>query len=357
MSFARHALSSSPRLFLVPTRRLADQVRESLGDCLAPGIYDLQAFADELIRVHEPTRRPQGDSGRKLLLDQVLGELGSSGLPYYAEVGKTRGFAEAAAGYVVELREAGVDSEQLLKLHPDGAKDDTRHHQAARILERYQRSLAGSRRLDPSDRLDRATKLWEESKRHPFNQLRSVFVAGFTSLNQHQERLLDAIRETVEQFWIELPNGVGDAFAGPRAVKSWLMRNAEQGLNCPREEPVAALTSRTSITHLIKGAGNLGEARLVARHVRRVLALGIRPERIVIVARRFSPATIELFKEVFDEFDIPHDAESPESLARSPAVSFLLSRLATARRWLGIRTGRFGAAQHLLPAGLAGGEG
>ena len=31
-------------------------------------------------------------------------------------------------------------------------------------------------------------------------------------------------------------------------------------------------------------------------------------------------------------------------------------RLATARRWLGIRTGRFGAAQHLLPAGLAGGE-
>ena len=60
MSFARRCTEFKSALLLVPTRRLADQVRESLGDCLAPGIYDLQAFADELIRVHEPTLSPAG---------------------------------------------------------------------------------------------------------------------------------------------------------------------------------------------------------------------------------------------------------------------------------------------------------
>ena len=187
--------------------------------------------------------------------------------------------------------------------------------------------------------------------------MRSVFVAGFTSLNQHQERLLDAIRETIEQFWIELPNGDGEAFPETREVKLWLMRNLEQGPNRSREESVAAPSSRTSTTHLIKGAGNLGEVRLVARHVRRVLALGIRPERVLIIARRFSPATIELFKEVFDEFDIPHDDKGAGNSLTCPGDFLSSASLATAHRWLGIRTGRFGAAEPHLSAGLAGGEG
>src|SRR5215831_16664454 len=101
-------------LFLVPTRRHADQLRDSLATGIAPLVFDLQAFADELVRIHEPALRPHADADRRLLLDSVLAELRDSDLPYFAGVADTRGFAEAAAGYVAELREAGVELRQLL---------------------------------------------------------------------------------------------------------------------------------------------------------------------------------------------------------------------------------------------------
>src|SRR5947207_1725423 len=91
-------------LFLVPTRRHADQLRDSLGTCLAPLVFGIQAFADELVRVHEPTLRPHCDSDQRLLLDTVLADLRANDLPYFAAITETRGFAEAAAGYIAELK-------------------------------------------------------------------------------------------------------------------------------------------------------------------------------------------------------------------------------------------------------------
>ena len=156
-------------LFLVPTRRLADQIRVSLGNCLGPLICDLQSFADELIRVHEPPLRPQGDGDRRLLLDQVLAELEDDSLPYFAQVTHTRGFVESASGYILELKEAGVDLRELLKSHPQGAGSVAKHIQATRVFDRYQRRLARSHRYEPCDRLGRAARLWEQSRRQPFD--------------------------------------------------------------------------------------------------------------------------------------------------------------------------------------------
>src|SRR5439155_21621220 len=39
---------------------------------------------------------------------------------------------------------------------------------------------------------------------------------------------------------------------------------------------------------------------------------------------RFDPPTAELFREVFDEYAVPHEAEGADQLARVPAVAFLL---------------------------------
>ena len=47
-------------------------------------------------------------------------------------------------------------------------------------------------------------------------------------------------------------------------------------------------------------------------------------DRILVTASRFDPATVELFREVFDEYAIPHDAEGADPLARVPAVAFLV---------------------------------
>src|SRR5262245_14873192 len=148
-------------LVLVPTRRHAEQIRGVLGTGIAPLVFDLQAFADELVRVHEPALRPHADADRRLLLDSVLTELRDGELPYFAGVADTRGFAEATAGYVAELKEAGVELRQLLKAHPGGEPGAAnRHTQATRIFDRYQRRLAKLHRFDPPDRLGRAAELW-----------------------------------------------------------------------------------------------------------------------------------------------------------------------------------------------------
>src|SRR5438874_6520269 len=76
-------------LFLLPTRRHADEVRERLAAespaVLAPLVSDVQAFADELVRANDPAIRPLSDLDRRLLLDAVLAELREAGeLPYFA---------------------------------------------------------------------------------------------------------------------------------------------------------------------------------------------------------------------------------------------------------------------------------
>ena len=264
---------------------------------------------------------PNCEANRRLLLDRVLAELSGNQLPHFARVSETRGFTEATTGYILELKDAGAELRQLLKSYPAGVDDETRHDQATRIFEQYERRLARCHRFDPSDRLRRAASLWEQSRIQPFEMVRSVFVAGFTSITKPQQRLMEAVRNSVEHFWIERPDEENDVSGGPR---SGIARLTDAFDRFVPTETIAAPSSQSVPAHLIEAAGDLGEARQIARHIRGGLARGIRPDRVLVVARRFSPASIELFQEVFDEFEIPHEAEGSESLDRAAAVAFLL---------------------------------
>jgi ATP-dependent helicase/nuclease subunit B len=312
-------------LLLVPTRRHADRFRVELGTQLAPPVFELQAFADELVRLHEPTLRPHGDGDRLQLLHSVLAEVRAGDLPYFAGVADTRGFAAAAAGYVAELKGAGVDLRQLLKTYPGReSANGTRHHQALRVFDRYHRRLSQQLRFDAPDRVGRAAALWAAGNRGPFGRVRALFVAGFTSFTRYERQLLDAVRESAEVFWIELPECEDAGSSGPEELREWLGGGAEPGLF-----PVPVTTEMvdpgpTAPVHLIEAPGEHGEARLVARRVREALAGGARPDRVLVVARTFTPRAVELFREVFDEYGIPHDAEGAEPLGRAPAVAFLL---------------------------------
>ncbi|MDB5312447.1 MAG: hypothetical protein JWO38_6649 [Gemmataceae bacterium] len=374
-------------LVLLPTRRPADQVRErllaaALAGILGPHVLDLQAFADELVRANDPAIRPLSDLDRKLLLAAVLADLRDAGeLPYFAAVADTRGFATAAAGYVAELKEAGADLRMLLKASTGRQGGElTRHAQATRIFDRYQRRLAKLHRLDPADRLGRAAELWAADRRGPFARVRAVFVSGFTALTPYRRKLLDALRDSVEHFWIALPEGEGEVFAGPRAVRDWATApvgertlfnpdpDVETGHVEPDAEQPAGLRQLgarlfrgnpftrnpspgpspekggendsvlappsllgkgagalgSAGLHLIEAPGELGEARLVARQIRTLLADGVSPDRILVAVRHLRPATVDLFREVFDDYAVPHDVEGADPLARVPAVAFLL---------------------------------
>jgi ATP-dependent helicase/DNAse subunit B len=74
----------------------------------------------------------------------------------------------------------------------------------------------------------------------------------------------------------------------------------------------------------IEAPGELGEARLVARKIRELLAEGVSADRILIAARNLTRATAELYREVLGEYAIPHEIEGADSLNRVPAVAFLL---------------------------------
>ena len=348
-------------LFLLPTRRHADRFRLLDGGAvLAPQVFDLQAFADAVVRANDPTVRPLADADRRLLLDSVLAELREANeLPYFAGVADTRGFADGVAGYVAELKKAGVDLRQLLKASGDRKTPElNRHAQATRVFDRYQRRLAKLHRLDPDDRLGRAAELWASGKRGPFGRVKAVFVAGFADLTPYQQKLLDALRYAADDFWIGLTDGEGEAFAGPHRLGAWAtgavgevsLFNAEPdadeervafagpaGLRYVAEKlfgarapatgsarTVAGAPTPTDGLHLIEAPGELGEARLVARHIRTLLADGTPPERIVVTARRLDAVTVELFREVFDEYAIPHDAAGADALAAAPSVAFLL---------------------------------
>ncbi|MBX9584320.1 MAG: hypothetical protein K2X87_28810, partial [Gemmataceae bacterium] len=392
-------------LYLVPTRRQASQVRDRLAAeapaALAPHVYDLQAFADELVRQNDPAVRPLSDIDRRLLVGAVLTELVEAGeLPYFAGVVETRGFADAAAGYVAELKDAGADVRALMKASGSRKTPETdRHAQAVKVFDRYQRRLARLHRLDPADRLGRAADHWAAGRRCTFAAVRAVVFDGFTSPGPYTQKLLDALRETADDVWVGLPDGDGEAFAGPRTVREWATQPVgEPSLFNPAPEVVtervegepgwpaglfAEAPSRTEETppphpppyegrgdrttgppasspspcggggrgegsgfcptpplpvgegaggrgysshglRAIEAPGELGEARLVARHVRRLLAGGTPPDRILVVARQLDPPTVELFREVFDEYAVPHEAEGADPLARVPAVAFLL---------------------------------
>jgi ATP-dependent helicase/DNAse subunit B len=368
-------------LFLLPTRRHAEQVRDRLATApglLAPHVLDLQAFADELVRVNDPAIRPLPDLDRRLLLDSVLAELKEAGeLPYFAAVADTRGFADAAAGYVAELKQAGVDLRMLLKASGDRKSPElNRHAQATRIFDRYQRRLAKLHRLDPDDRLGRAAELWAADRRGPFARVASVFADGFATFTPYQRKLFDALRESVDHVWLGLAEDEGDsraeAFTGPRQMRAWvtstvgartlfntgpdvetasveagerpaglrhlarvLFRSNPTPDPSPEKggEPDSSPPSRRgkgvgglgpSGLHLIEAPGELGEARLVTRQIRTLLADDVPPDRIIVTARHLPPATVELFREVFDEYAVPHEAEGADPLARVAAVAFLL---------------------------------
>ena len=331
-------------LALVPTRRHAEQFRAKLDApaLLAPHVLDLQAFADELVRADDPTLRPLSDIDRRLLLDSVLAELRDANeLPYFAAVADTRGFAEAAAGYVEELTRAGVDLRMLLRASParQSGGELNRHAQAVRIFDRYLRRVAKLHRLGPDDRVGRAAELWADGRRTAFAGVRSIFVAGFTALKPFERKLLDALRDTAEHFWIALPDGEGEVRAwasGPVGEASLFNPGPEVVTECVGEpggvsrRVVSDITRRLTPPgspgklHLIEAPGALGEARLVARQVRTLLAEGTPPDRVLVAARHLPPTTVELLREVFDEYAIPHDAEGAEPLARVPAVAFLL---------------------------------
>ena len=71
---------------------------------------------------------------------------------------------------------------------------------------RYQELIVALSPESAGDRIGRAAELWADGRRAAFAGVRAVFVAGFRALAPFERKLLDALRESADHVWIELPD-------------------------------------------------------------------------------------------------------------------------------------------------------
>ena len=74
---------------------------------------------------------------------------------------------------------------------------------------------------------------------------------------------------------------------------------------------------------LIEAPGLLGEARMVARHVKTLMLVGTAADDILVVLRDLDTYA-DLLHEVFAEYGLPHDVQGTAPLQRDGAVAALL---------------------------------
>jgi ATP-dependent helicase/nuclease subunit B len=332
-------------LWLGPTRRAVEAVRESLLDgtsLVAPRLFTFQDFADEIIRVHDATAQPLSDVQRRLLADDMVADLHrAKELSHFDRVADTRGFAEGVFDLLAELKRAEVWPEQLAE-HSVSRKGS----QCANLYARYQAQLQRLNLFDVEGRVWYARDLLGRGLRRPFENVRAVFVDGFTEFTRTQAEILRGLCEWVEELWLALPGEEGDEraelFARPRAVARRFASNIElmgdlEGSAAPAGlahverqlfRPLQSVVRSDDADGLllIEAPGMLGEVRLVAREVKMLLLRGTPADDILLTVRDLVPYA-DLVREVFAEYGIPLDVEGTEPLARNPAVAALLRAL------------------------------
>ncbi len=337
-------------LWLGPTHRAIEAVRETLleGRCLvASQLFTFQDFADAVIRAQDPAARPLSAVQRRLLVEDIITDLQRrKRLSHFAGVADTRGFSEGVLALLTELRQAGAQPAQLVDLERPGTQ------QCAHFFDEYVQRLRRDNLFDLEGRLWHARDLLARARGRPFEDVRAVFVGGFTHFARVEMEILTALCHWVEALWLALPDEDGDErpelFARPRAV---IERLASGGLSPPEysapnsggfRPPFAGLdhvrrqlfrplqsverSNDADALLIIEGPGMLGEVRLVARQVKALLLAGTPAEDILLTVREVLPYA-DVVREVFSDYGIPLDVEGAEPLARQPIAAVLLRAL------------------------------
>ncbi|HEV3259373.1 MAG TPA: PD-(D/E)XK nuclease family protein [Gemmataceae bacterium] len=346
------AASVGGALWLGPTHRSVEALRlrlmNGLTGCLAPNLFTFQDFAEEVIRVNDPSARPLSNLQRRLLANELVAQLHNRGaLSHFGRVVDTRGFTETVFSFLAELKRNEVWPEQFAEVVGSralGAKAE----QGAVLYAEYQKLLIAHKLYDLEGRFWYARDLLTRGQFLPFEAVRAVFVDGFTDFTRTQQEILETLCGRVDEFWLALVNEPDDEraelFTRPRTT---LGRWRHLGPEIEWRERVRA-AGRTGLGHVerqlfrplravrqaakagdivcIEAPGMLGEARMVARKVKMLLVDGVPADDILISLRDVRPYA-DLLREVFAEYGIPIDVEGAEPLTRSPAVATLLRAL------------------------------
>ena len=156
------------------------------GYLLAPRLFTFQDFAEEIVRANDPAARPLSDVQRRLLAEDIVADLHrEKALSHFERVADTRGFTLGVFDLLAELKRAEVWPEHLTD-HVVSRKGQ----QCALLYARYQQQVQRLRLYDQEGRVWYASDLLSRGRRRPFEDVRAVFVDGFTDFTRTQMEIL-----------------------------------------------------------------------------------------------------------------------------------------------------------------------
>jgi ATP-dependent helicase/DNAse subunit B len=325
-------------LWLVPSERAAGEAVRRIArggrPIFSPNVFSLRGFCDAVLSSAGVPAPSQSPSAWRQIVQETAAELARTGrLSFFQRVAESRGFLDGAEGLLDELTAAGVTPDQL----PLG--DGPRAKKLAAISNLYAAAL--ERWPGPIEPVGAAVDVIRAGPPRPFDAVRFVFVAGFRAFTSTEWGLLKALAIRAD-LWVALPNvadGGCEAFAAVAETRTALVAAfGEPAVVLPPAidrppglgylsrhlfgDPVAPTDDAAGVS-LIEAPGPVGEARLIARRVRGLIADGVRPGDIVVTARDPTYAR-DLLGEVFAEYGLPVEMDGTDTLVRNPAVATLL---------------------------------
>lgn len=349
-----------------------DAVREHLltdrlKSCANPQCTTFGRFAQSLLDASGTLWRPLTELTKRHLLRRLITHGVESGqITYFRPIADTPGFLQLVSRTIQEWKRLEIWPEELAAAYKRSGHSQ-KGQELYWLYAAYQRLLNEHHLYDSEGKLWSARALLRESKR-PFENLRWVFVDGFTDFTRTQSEMLTILAERVEQLTLTLPRDIdsphpsplpkeegvqqarGDLFAKPirtldnlkrclpglsietmdRRATSWLaMDHLEYNLfRAPFDiRPINDVAG----LEIVSSAGQLNEIEGIARRIKQFLTNGcdgqtISPGEILVVYRSLGEIA-PLVREVFDRFGIPSIVESARALGEAACISALLTWL------------------------------
>lgn len=365
LSAYRSALAAQARpdaldcaLWIAPSRRTAEKIRDQLitpemPACFGANILTFENFADRVLDHADDEIRPIDERMKKLLLEQLIGELHGAGrLQYFAAVAETPGLVELVAAFIADLKRAEIwpdEFEQACKRRARNGKWQANDRELHALYAAYQDRLVAHRLYDAEGRSWAARDRLQQGQTRPFQKLKLVVIDGFTDLTQTQQEIVDLLAKHVDQVYLSLLNEDGDGrdelFRRPRKTLDALQqRHANLRIERLSRTPQASTplahierelfknprdvrrSADAAGVEILAATGRVDEIEQLARRIKGLLLDGdggpVRPDDVAVVFRSLNEAA-PLVREVFARFGLPTAVEAGRRLDQSPALTAL----------------------------------
>jgi ATP-dependent helicase/DNAse subunit B len=343
-------------LLILPSRLACERVRRRLvaegrvGGLLDPRILTFPDLARLILDANHASVSRISDLQQRLLVQQVTDDLCAEGqVRALAPMCRFPGFIRSICDLINELKRIAIDSETFAGRVRGAGVDDERGREVAAIYRRYQRHLQAS---DPPLYDDPGAFWWardllNDGRRRPFEQLRSILVAGFDDFTTTQLQVLAELSEidSARRLLIALPYDEHDErtelFRRPaRTLKR--IREILGEIDCAPtdgeapDRPLAAMGARlfaegevqplsdgADRIRIIETSGRRMEVRQVLGRIKDLLRDGADPSTIGIIARDLSGYASAL-QEVAREMGVPVRVRASEPASARPSVQAVL---------------------------------